>query len=700
MGIINIQGIDCSFRDLRDDETILYSEYDKEDQYFRREVVPFSEQETEELAAIYYDQRKDKYTRVQSAWVDREEKRMTYGEGVYGYINGNLTYLPASYWAYLNYWTLEWTINPDGKPDYREADRIFFLFMEYLCFQTEVLGVTRGKGRRQGATTMGYFWMWWICGRNEKKIGGSISYNDTIAGINFSAMFLHGFKNVPICFLRDIDSKSESYVSFQKPDEKAKKGTIQKKEGLNSYVDFLPNSVNSYDGGRASILLLDETGKYEKNNVNTYWSKVSPTLKTGRNKVGFAYMPTTVNPPKKGGENFKQFWDDANQHAINQKTGKPYGLKTPHKVVRYFVPATEGYLGCIDKFGNSIVEDPAEPVMGIDGVWITEGSKSVILNERSLKKDAQLMEHKRDFPLDEFDMFAFNTGVCEFNEERIITQMNWLRDNPVYLRQCRLYRDKQTNKSIYTDKEESWDIIKYMDDNAGEWLLFEKPEKENFYDHRGKIGALNTFRYSIGVDTIKSGFSVDGSTATICVFKKSHIIQGEEMGLYPVAIYMGKPRLMSHLYENVLMACMWYGCKVNFEIDAGTSFYDYFLAKDATSFLEWTPRVAIDITKKHPLIKPGTESANPYQFAMQLEVCKKFIDGTLVDGYNGNVHRIVFPVMLKQLLEYNHTDRTKSDVVISLMMSLLPCFGSTDYLPSKESKPKSLLPRYKIKIPA
>lgn len=698
--VVNIQGIDCSYRDLKEGEDVLYSEYDKEEQYFRREVVPFSEEESEELASIYYEERKKKYSRVQEAWVNREEKRMTYGNGVYAYINGKLTYIPASYWAYLNYWTLEWTINPDGKPDYREADRIFFLFMEYLCFQTEVLGVTRGKGRRQGATTMGYFWMWWICGRNDQKIGGSISYNDTIAGNNFSAMFLHGFKKVPICFLRDIDSKSESYVSFQKPDEKAKKGTIQKKEGLNSYADFLPNSVNSYDGGRASILLLDETGKYEKNNINTYWSKVSPTLKTGRNKVGFAYMPTTVNPPKKGGENFKQFWEDANQNAINQKTGKPYGLKTPHKVVRYFVPATEGYLGCIDKFGNSVVEDPLEPIMGIDGVWITEGSKTVIVNERSLKKDEQLMEHKRDFPLDEFDMFAFNTGVCEFNEERIITQMNWLRDNPVFLRQLRFYRDKDKKKSIYTDKEESWDIVRYMDDNAGEWLMLEEPERKNFYDHRGKMIPLNTLRYSIGVDTVKSGFSADGSTATICVFKKSHIIQGQEKGLYPVAIYMGKPRLMSHLYENVLMACIFYGCKVNFEIDAGTSFYDYFFEKDSLAFLEWTPRVAIDVTKRHPLIKPGTESANPYQFAMQLEVCKKFLDGTLVDGYNGNVHRVMFPLLLKQCLEYNHSDRTKSDIVISLMMSLLPCFGSIDYIPGIESKPKQILKTYKLKIPA
>lgn len=207
-------------------------------------------------------------------------------------------------------------------------------------------------------------------------------------------------------------------------------------------------------------------------------------------------------------------------------------------------------------------------------------------------------------------------------------------------------------------------------------------------------------RYSIGVDTIKSGFSINGSTATICVFKKSHIVEGVEKGLYPVALYMGKPRLIQHLNEQVLMASIWYGTKACFEIDAGTGFYDYFLSKDATSFIEWTPRIAVDVTKKNPLIKPGVESANPFQFNMQLEVCKKYIDGTIVDGYNGNVHRVVFPVLLNQLLEYDHSDRTKSDVVISLMMSLLPCFGSTDFSAEKVAKPRHVLPTHKVKIPA
>lgn len=705
MATIDIQGIACSYRDLREGEEILYAEFPQEQQYFRRLPAPFTVDESAQLWTVNYEERKAKYTPPQAQWVAREDRRMEYGQGVYAMINGALTYIPGSYWGYINYWLLEFNNKPGydeldrDKPDYREDDRIFFLWLEYLYFETPVLGATRGKGRRQGASSLGFYWMWWICGRCENQIGGSLSYNDTKAQDNFQMMFLKGLGGLLPCFARDISNKSENYVDFSTAPPKGRRPGTYKKEGLKSSCDFLPNGINAYDGGRATWLMPDETGKYDKMNINTYWSKVFPTLRVGRKKVGMAYMPTTVNPPKKGGEHYKKFWDDANQNAINPKTDQPYGLKTKHGVVRYFVPATHGYAGCIDKFGASVVEDPNIPVMSNDGEWITRGSLSIILEERALKDDdEQLLEHRRDFPLDEYDMFSFYQGTCEFKEKNFIAQLKWLEENPVYLRKCRFYREETKKKNKFNAKEEIFDLVKYMDDDAAGWLLFEPPEVQNLYDHRGRMRPMNTTRYTIGVDTVKSGFTSGGSMATICVFKKSHIVEGVEKGLYPVALYMGKPHIMQHLFEEVLKACIWYGCKANFEIDAGSHFYDYFVAKDADLFLEWTPRVAIDPIKKHPLIEPGSRSGNPYQFAMQLEVAKKYFDGTIPDGYNGNIHRVVFPMMIRQGLEYNHSDRTKSDIIISLMMALLPCFGSLGYIDPAPLKPKQLLRTYKLKM--
>lgn len=691
MASVEIQGIICKYRDLLPDEEVLYKELPEEQQIFQKITTPFSDDELVDIA-----NKEHTYTAIQAKW--KEHQEWLFDNGLYAYIGGKLTFIPGSYWCYINYWTLE----HGETPDYREDDLEFFLFHEYLRLETIVLAVTRLKGRRQGATSIAMFFMWFIAGRAEHKLCGLTSFNDTAAGDAFQKMFMYGFKAMLPCFQADFDSDSENFIRFVKPVDKKRKGVLAvKREGLNSYCDYKSNAINSYDSGRQSYNVPDEGGKRNKLNINSYWSRLYKTLLIGSNKVGFAYLPTTVGLKKEGGENYREFYNKANQYEIDKETGLPFRENTINRCVQYFMPATKCYSGCIDRFGRSIIDDPEVPVLNNEGKLVTEGSRTIILRERSRLEGEQLMEHRRDHPLDIFDAFAFETGQCEFNEERLMAQIRELEANPELLRKTRIYKEQVKKINIVTNKEDVWDEVRPMDDDAGEWLILEYPDKPNKYDHRGSFLALNTSRYSIGVDTIKSGFATGGSTATICVFKKSHIVEGEEQGLYPVALYMGKPRLMNHLYEQVLMACLLYGAKVNFEIDAGTSFYDYFVANNAKMLLEWTPRIAIDVTARRRVIKPGTESANPYQFAMQLECCKKYFDGNLVGGYNGNVHRVKFPMMLQQALEYNHSDRTKSDIVISLMMALLPCFGSTDFkedeLPDKKVK---ILPQYKIKISA
>lgn len=687
MASIEIQGINCIYRDPFEGEEILYSDLPQDEQFFRLVSVPFND---DELVAIA--NKELQYTAAQKSWVDREKLRMTYGNGVYASINAKLKYIPASYWGYLNYWTLE----NGKKPEYREADRRFFLFKEYICFETGVLGITRGKGRRKGATSQGTYWEWWICGRNEEKNGGMISYNDTSGGDIFQKMFMRGFKDMLPCFVEDFDSDSENFIRFVKPVEKKKKGVPIKREGLRSYVDHRSTAINSYDSGRLSYGLFDESGKYEKMDINTYWSKVSPCLKEGKHKVGFAYLPTTVNPKKKGGENYEKFWKLCNQNAINPATKEPYGLNTPNKVVRYLDPATEGYAGCIDKFGESVIFDPEVPIMGNDGDWITEGSITIIKRERALLEGEQLMEHRRDYPLDEFDMFAFATGSCEFNEKNMVNQLTELELNPRYLRKVRFFEEKTETKAIIPGtKDRVKREVKWMDDEKGDWLLYEEPKDKNkFSDHNGVIVPQNTLLYCVGVDTFRIGFAEEGSKGTICVFKKSNVLNGQETGNYPVAMYIGRPRLIQHLYDEVLKICLFYGCKVNFEISAGDFFYGYFHDRDAIDLLYWTP--ALDPNKPNPKLKPGTESASPFELAAQLECAKVYYDGNDNSVYNGNVHRVVFPELLKQSLAYNHSERTPYDLVISLMMALLPAMKVPAHHIPPPLKPKSLLPTFKI----
>lgn len=695
MASVLIQGIDCTYRDLKEGEGILYADLPQSEQYFKRLTHPFTDDELVEISLVEYDLRKGVYNKFQSEWVEREETRMTYANGVYASINGNVTYIPASYWGYVNFWTLE----HGEKPEYREADREFFLFMEFLAFETGVLGVTRGKGRRQGATSLGFYFMWWICGRQADKKGGSISFNDDAAKKNFQTMFMRGFKSMLSCFVRDFDSSAENFVRFIKPVEKAKRGVIQERKGLNSYCDFLSNSINAYDSGRLSFLLGDESGKYEKMDINTYWSKVTPTLTIGRKKVGFAYLPTTVNPKNKGGDTYQQFWSESNQNGINKNTGEKYGLNTPHKIVRYFVPAYEGYAGCIDKFGRSVIDDPLEPIEGNDGTIITEGAKSVILKDRSLKQGDQLQEHRRDFPLDEFDMFSFAAGVCEFNEENIMNQINELEQNPVHWRQMRLVYKKEITKSIFPNaKDREKRVIGAMDDAKGGWYILEPPNTPNKFSEGNLYHPENTLLYQIGVDTTQDRIAIAGSNPAITVFKKSCIIDGKETGLYPVALWVSPTRMDIHFDEEVLKAALWYGCKCNYEIDRRTDFYRYFCLESCQSFLTWTPTIMKNPLKPNKAPEYGSRSGDPFQLAQMLQISKWYVDGDSNERYNGHVHRIKHIPMLKEILYYDHLERTKSDLFISLQMALVAVFGEMQMPKKQDYKPKRLLPTYKIKM--
>ncbi len=694
MASVLIQGINCTYRDLREGEEILYSNLPQDEQYFKRIDIPFTDDELIEIASVPYDDRKGKYNKLQLAWVDREELRMTYGNGVYASINGKVTYIPASYWGYITHWILE----HGERPEYREPDRIFFLLMEYLFFETDVLGITRGKSRRIGATSMGFYWMWWVCGRLPEKKGGSISFNNDAAKKNFHSMFMRGFKGMLPCFVRDFDSKAESFVRFIKPTESAKKGVLQKRQGLNSYCDFLSNSINAYDSGRVSFLLGDESGKYEEMDINTYWSKVTPTLRMGRKKVGFAYFPTTVNPKNKGGENYEKFWNEANQNEINVVTGQPYGLNTRHKIVRYFVPATEGYAGCIDKFGQSVIKDPINPIMGNDGLWITEGSESVILKERALKEGEQKMEHRRDYPLDQNDMFAFAAGVCEFNEENILAQMKWIENNPAksYWRQMRLVITKNDDKLA----------IAPMDDRKGGWFILEFPKQSNAFkiSGGGYYEPINEISYQIGVDTTQDRIAVAGSNPAITVFKKSclMLVDGQltETGLYPVAMWVSPTRMDIHFDEEVKKAALWYGCKVNYEIDRRTDFYRYFCDEKCQYFLTWTPKIMVNPLKPNKPVEYGSRSGDPFQLAQMLQISKWYIDGDSLERYNGHVHRIRHLGLLKEIKDYDHLDRTKSDLFVSLQMALVAVFGEMRNPVKKSTQKAAILKTYQLKIPA
>lgn len=636
-------------------------------------------------------------TSEQDKYATEERRRCI--DGIWMWIGEKLRHIPGRYYFYLKYYILE-----DGNaPDFREADRLYFLFFQYWFAILWCLGIVRIKKRRQGASSQSCSNILYEAIFYKNSNCGLISKTREDSKATFTEMITNAYQQLPCFFKQKLLGKEESVTEL----------VLAHDKGANSKINYRAPVLNAYDRGRMSYILGDEFGKLPLDvPASKLLGIISKTLVKGVKRVGWIDLPSTVNElTKGGGAEYKKIFD-----AANQFKKKP----TINRIVRFFQPAYEAYEGFIDEYGDSVIDKPTEEQYDYlvskwvqyneDGELISElceediklGAKQyVYVKRREGLEGDDLEEETRMNPCDEDEAFMYMGIGCEFNAGNIKKQQNILEADPVFLREVRFDRETKIIKGdVLGAKEKKSISIGYMDDKKGGWLLLEEPIKPNNFRYSGgTFDPLNKHLYQIGVDTTKDDFALHGSKPTICVFKKSLIIEGEEKGMYPVAFYIDKTRLDVHFDDEVLKACQWYGCTANYEIDARTDFYKYFWKQGANSMLEWTPKFVQDPVKFTPAkYKPGTQSADPYQLAQQLQAAKMYIDGTNPDTYNGHVHRIKFPTLLSQLLKYDHSARTPFDQVIALMMALLPILGEAELPKKEEQKPKMILPQYKIRL--
>lgn len=672
------------------------------EQYWRRTELP------EYFDTVEFDKNGNFWLTPEQEKFAKEEVRRC-KEGFRFLNNGVVTYISGKNYFYLNWWKLE----DDIYPLYRDTDRRYFLFLNHWENVLWCLGIFRGKKRREGASSQATSNLIYECIFFTNSNCGLISKTRDDSKDTFTDMAAFGYRQLPV-FLKPKQLNKEDTVSefiFANKSTTVKEGTaatINTDTGHRSKLNFRAPVINAYDRGRISRLLADEGGKWPKETpFSQFISIVSKTMVKGAKRVGFCEAPSTVNElTKSGGAEFKICWDSANQFKYK---GRP----TPNFFVRYFSAAFDGFEGFIDKHGMSVIGEPThEQYQYLVDKWVgksglTEedikiGAKAYLLKRREGLSGMQLEEEIRQNPFDEQEMFMYAGFNCEFSAANIQMQIKELEDNAPFLRQMRLVPETRVTKSIFPHIKDFEDVIaKPMDDANGGWFILELPNKSNHFKSRQGTfyEPLNTSLYQIGVDTTKDMLTVNGSKPVILVFKKSCIINGVETGMYPVAMWIADTRLDIHFDEQVLLACKLYGCMANYEIDARGDYYRYFSKLNCSSFLNWTPQIARNPVKRNNKIEPGTRSGDPFQLSTQLQVGKMYVDGTDNEIYNGHVHRIKFITLLKQLLKYDHNNRTPFDQCIALFMALLPLFGDQQ-APLIPTDKRKVLPQYKIKLAA
>ena len=475
-------------------------------------------------------------TPQQDEYASEEVRRCKHG--IWIWIGGIMRYIPKRYYFYLQYYTLE-----DGSaPEFREADRLYYLFFEHWFLILWCLGIIRIKKRRQGASSQSCSNILYeaIFFRNSNC--GLLSKTKDDSKATFTEMITAAYRLLPV-FLKPKQVNKEDSVTelvFAHKSQSVKAGVAagaKEEEGHNSKINYKAPVLNAYDRGRMSYVLGDEFGKLPLNvPASRLLSIIGKTLVKGVKRVGWIDMPSTVNEMTSGGgAEYKKIWDSADQ--FNRKP-------TINRIVRFFQPAYESYEGFIDEFGDSVVNEPTEEqyeylvskwvMKNEEGELISElseedirlGAKVYVLNKlRDGKTGVDLEEEIRMNPCTEEEAFLYAGVGCEFNSVNILNQIKWIEDNPTesYLRQNRLVLKKEKIKSVVIGKPDKEKIsINAMDDEKGGWFIFEYPNDPNkFSDRGGFFEPMNTNMYVIGVDTTSHNGAVNGSKPRALVMKKS-----------------------------------------------------------------------------------------------------------------------------------------------------------------------------------
>ncbi len=518
--------------------------------------------------------------------------------------NGIKTFITGKNYFYLQFWKLE----NDVYPEYRDTDRRYFLFLDKWEKTSWCLGVVRGKKRREGATSQATSNLIYECIFFKNSFCGLTSKSEKDAKTAFTSMVAFGYRQLPVFLkpkqLNNKDSVTELVFAHKSVGVKGGVGSvIDTDTGHRSKIDYRAPGKNAYDSGRLSRLLADEMGKWSvESPASEFLAIVSKTMVQGAKRVGFCELPSTVNElTKGGGAEFKKIWDLAD-HFKNERT--------INRIVRYFTPAFDGYVGFIDRHGQSVIDEPndeqfkylVENFVGEGDLTpddIRMGSRQYLLNKRIGLEGTALEEEIRMNPFDEREMFMSSLVGCLYNSFKINEQLDWLSYNTELVERGNLvwedghpyYKDEsigngqtqiRPSKLIWTPHERG----KYE-----KVIGWQPKEMNNVYLSNGNFVPGGNYAVRIGCDPFKYDKTKDARKSD-CAAYAFQMEDGMDLSSpYNETFtmrYVGRPSTTDIQYNDVLKMAWYCGCQVLFERNVD-GWKKYFQVEKCNGFLMWLP---------------------------------------------------------------------------------------------------------------
>jgi hypothetical protein len=469
---------------------------------------------------------------------------------------------------------LQWTKIDIGLPDFRESNRIFYIYWEACKADYRSFGMDYLKNRRSGFSFMSSAEISNTGTIVRDSRIGILSKTGSDAKKMFTDKVVPIVRNYPFFFkpIQDGMDNPKTELAFRVPASKITRKNMDQEnqdeiDGLDTTIDWKNTADNSYDGEKLLMLVHDESGKWEKpENILNNWRVTKTCLRLGSKIVGKCMMGSTSNALNKGGENFKKLYNDSDPKVRSANGQTKSGLYS------LFIPMEWNIEGYIDEFGWPVFEDPSKPVKGIDGEMITQGVITWWNNEvAALKSDSDaLNEFYRQFPRTESHAFRDESKQSVFNLTKIYQQIDY---NDSLIKEHVITRGYFHWKNGKLDSEVIW-----TPDKNGRFLVSWIPEhkmRNNVITRGGKKYPGNEDLGAFGCDPydISGVVGGGGSNGALHGMTKYHMANAPTNEFF--LEYIARPQTAEIFFEDVLMACVFYGMPVLAENNKARLLYHF-----------------------------------------------------------------------------------------------------------------------------
>lgn len=603
-------------------------------------------------------------------WIDYIETEFDRRENGFWFMNKKQkTYITGTHYMYL-----QWTKIDIGLPEFRESNRIFFIFWEACKADTRCFGMCYLKNRRSGFSFMSSAELVNTATISKNARLGILSKTGNDAKIMFTDKVVPISSNYPFFFkpVQDGMDKPKTELGYRVPASKITRKNMDKSdediEGLDTSIDWKNTADNSYDGEKLKLLIHDESGKWlPPNNIENNWRVTKTCLRLGSRIIGKCMMGSTSNALDKGGSGFKDLYYDSDPKKRSNNGQTKSGLYS------LFIPMEWNFEGFIDEHGWPVLEKPETPIKGIDGGYIYQSVIDYWDNEvAALKGDADaLNEFYRQFPRTESHAFRDESKSSLFNLTKIYQQIDY-NDSMAGIQS--ITRGSFHWKDGIKDSEVVW-----TPDRTGRFLVSWIPDankRNKVLRVNGKFKPGNEHMGCFGCDPydISGAVGGGGSNGSLHGLTKYHMDEGPTNEFF--LEYIARPQTAEIFFEDVLMACVFYGMPILVENNKPRLLY-HFKNRGYRAFAMNRPDKHISKLSKTEIeiggIPNTSEDVKQAHAAAIESYIEKYVGIDFEGTYRPSDEMGIMPFIrtLEDWARFDINNRTKHDASISSGLAIM-----------------------------